>query len=202
MASKKIGLMCGTFNPPHIGHLILAQTALQALALDKVLFLPVGDPTHKTTTTAAHHRVEMTRLAIAGNQDFELDTTDAVRPPPHYTASLLPLIQTDFPSADLWLLIGGDSLSTFPSWHQPDQLLEHCRLAVLNRPGYDPDLPHLSRSVPALATKVDWLTGPFIHLSSSWLRSQLADGIDKGTTYLLPGAVKQYAMRHQLYTHN
>lgn len=189
--------MCGTFNPPHIGHLILAQTALHELGLDKVLFLPVGDPTHKQTGTPLEHRLKMTQLAIADNLDFELDTTDAFREEPHYTSTLLPLLKSKYLSARFWLLIGGDSLATFPHWHQPNQLLEHCDLAVLNRPGYDPDLAELAETVPNLPNQVTFLNGPYIHLSSSWLRENLAK--DERRPYLLPAAVAEYANSHKLY---
>lgn len=194
---KKIGLMCGTFDPPHIGHLILAQTALAELGLDQVLFLPVGDPTHKSTGTPADHRINMTALAIAGNKSFALDTTDATRKAPHYTSSLLPLLAQAFPNSTLWLLIGGDSLSTFPTWHHPAEILQFCRLAVLNRPGYKPDLNHIDHEVPGVSDKIDWLHGPTIHLSSSWLRQEISK--QNSMRYFLPAEVEAYARTHQLY---
>ena len=195
--THKIGLMCGTFDPPHIGHLILAQTALNQLQLDQILFLPVGDPTHKTTGTSADHRLEMTQLAIVGNDKFEVSNLDAIRPEPHYTATLLPLIQQNYPESELWLLIGGDSLETFPNWHQPDQILDWCRLAVLPRLGYQVDIEEVTAQVPAISDHVDWLEGPSVQLSSTWLREQLAS--QTNINYLIPNAVIDYAISTKIY---
>ncbi len=194
---EKIGLMCGTFNPPHIGHLILAQTAFQLLGLDRVLFLPVGDPTHKSTGTRLTDRLEMTKLVIMGNENFELDTTDAYREGPHYTSTLLPLLKEKFRDGRFWLLIGSDSLITFPQWHEPTHLLNDCRLAVLNRPGYKPDMAELAQSIPELPNRTDFLDGPTIHLSSSWLRQNIPT--TSSMTYLLPAEVEQYAREQRLY---
>ena len=189
--------MCGTFDPPHIGHLILAQSAFLGLSLDSVLFLPVGDPTHKQTHTAASHRLKMTELAIADNPAFLLDATDAVRPPPHYTATLLPLIQEKYPNATLWLIVGGDSLSTFPDWHQPEQILTKCRLALLDRPGYDTKIPLSEPLADELSSKIDRLTGPSINLSSTTLRQRYSDRTS--TRYLIHPAVDNYIRDQKLY---
>lgn len=189
--------MCGTFDPPHIGHLLLAQTAFNQLELDHVLFLPVGDPTHKTTKTAAEFRVAMTQLAISDNPNFILDTTDADRPDPHYTATLLPLLHRKFPTAKLWLLIGGDSLSTFPSWNNPQEILNFCRLAILSRPGWQPDIEYLASEIPGIEKQIDWLDGPSVNLSSSWLRQAVANQIS--TRYLLSSELANYVEENQLY---
>lgn len=189
--------MCGTFNPPHIGHLVLAQSAQLELNLDFVLFLPVGDPTHKQTDTAAVHRLKMTELAIAGNPTFQLDTTDAIRPPPHYTATLLPSIQEKYPDSDLWLIVGGDSLSTFPDWYQPEQILAQCRLALLDRPGYDTEIPLSEPLAIALSSKIDRLTGPSIDLSSTALRQRYAEYTT--TRYLIHPSVDVYIRDQKLY---
>lgn len=198
-----IGLMCGTFDPPHIGHLILAQMAFTQLEIDQVLFLPVGDPTHKTTRTSAEHRLNMTQLAIAGNRAFRLDDTDAARPEPHYTATLLPLIQRSYPKANLWLIMGGDSLNSFPDWYRPLEILSYCRLAVLNRPTVGKRPPSSPPLSTALSNQVDQLNGPSINLSSTWIRKQLRQP-DQSTRlnqlqYLLPPNLMQYIEEHQLY---
>lgn len=200
----KLGLMCGTFDPPHIGHLILAQTALVELDLDQVLFLPVGDPTHKTTGTSVSHRIKMTELAINDNPDFGLDETDAIRPEPHYTATLLPLIQEKYPESKLWLLIGGDSLATFPDWYRPAEILTHCRIAVLDRPKVDTQITLSDSLREALSGRIDRLTGPSVDLSSTWLRSHFSQnrGCSTATSlarYLVHSAVGRYIIKHDLY---
>jgi len=197
---ERIGLLGGTFDPPHIGHLWLAEAARQIFNLDKVLFLPAGHPPHKSDepVTAVHHRQEMTRLAIAGNNHFVLDTTDTERPSPHYTSTLLPLIQQACPDADLFLLIGSDSLRDLPLWHEPKKVITLCRLAVLPRPGIIVDWVMLSLYVPGVDQVVDMLNGPTIDLSSTMLRTWLVAG--NQPHYLIPSAVLNYIQDNQLYT--
>lgn len=186
--------MCGTFDPPHIGHLLLAHTAVEQLALAHVLFLPVGQPTHKTTLTTAVHRLAMTRAAIADNPRFILNETDAERPAPHYTATLLPLLQAQYPQHELWLLLGQDALHDLPHWYEPQQILAQARLAVLPRPGLDTPAPDADFMAQA---QVTWLVGPMIQLSSTQLRARLRAGLSG--RYALPTAVRTYIRAHQLY---
>ena len=189
----RLGLMCGTFDPPHIGHLLVAHTAVEQLGLAQVLFVPVGQPTHKTTLTPAAQRVAMTQAAIADNPHFALDLTDVEREPPHYTATLLPLLQAKFPQSELWLLLGEDSLRDLPTWHKPDLVCAQARLAVLPRPG-------VVRDVSADRADVTWLDGPAVHLSSTMLRARLGAGFSG--RYVLPTAVQAYIQAAQLYRHH
>lgn len=193
-----LGLMCGTFDPPHVGHLILAETAADQLGLAQVLFLPVGQPTHKSTLTAAHHRVAMTQLAIADNPRFVLNTADADRPPPHYTATLLPLLRQRYPNEALWLIMGGDSLRDLPHWHHAAALLQQCQLAVLERPGDAPmDWEALTAELPGIQTAVHLLAGLSLTISSTLIRHGLAHGQE--LRYALPSAVREYIRREGLY---
>lgn len=190
------GLMCGTFDPPHIGHLILAQTAAHQLGLERVLFLPVGEPTHKTTQTAVCHRLAMVRLAIADNSLFALDATDAERPPPHYSATLLPLLRQIYLNQSLCFLMGSDSLNDLPDWHAPRKLIAQCRLAVLRRPGFGVDEGRLDEAVPGWRERTTWLKGPSMYVSSSFVRGAVQG---EGLRYVLPTAVREYIHRNQLY---
>lgn len=194
-----IGLLGGTFDPPHIGHLLLAETALSQLGLEQIWFIPAGQPPHKTgqEVTPVHHRQAMTRLAIADHPCFRLDNSDCERPAPHYTATLLPILRQRWPLAQFWLIIGSDSLQAFARWHAPQEIIRHCRLAVLLRPGYTPNWPSLEQTIPHLSQATDWLDGPQILLSSSQLRRWIPAG--RNLTYLLPGRVIQYIREHQLY---
>ena len=196
---QKIGLLGGTFDPPHWGHLWLGELARVQLGLDKVLFLPVGEPPHKIgqQITAVSHRIQMISLAIQDNPNFLLDTTDCQRPPPHSTVSLLPLLKTKYPEAQFWLLLGGDSLRDLPTWIEPDKLISLCRLAMLPRPGVIIDWEQLATAVPLIKTVVDELTGPTLSLSGTALRTWLRAGNE--ATYLLPTAVSDYIQHHQLY---
>lgn len=196
---ERIGVLGGTFDPPHLGHLWLAETARQQLELQKVLFMPVGDPPHKIgqPCSSVRHRLAMTGLAIAGHPSFILDDTDAVRAPPHYTATLLPLLKTAFPDAAFWLAVGSDSLRDLPAWHQPREVIRQCRLAVLSRPGVVIDWVTLSLAVPGVDAAVDLLTGPTLNLSSSEIRGWIAPG--RSLRYLVPPAVRQYIAQTGLY---
>ncbi len=148
----RIGLLGGTFDPPHMGHLWLAEAARDQLLLDKVLFLPVGQPPHKQgqQITAVSHRLAMLQKSIDGNSSFVMDTTDIDRPPPHTTCSLIPLVQQAYSQAKLWVIIGSDSLADFPTWVEPSLIIQHCRLAVLPRPGVKIDWMALETAVPGV----------------------------------------------------
>jgi nicotinate-nucleotide adenylyltransferase len=198
MSNERIGLLGGTFDPPHVGHLWLAETAQAQLALDRVLFLPVGEPVHKESEiTAVSQRLAMTRLALADYPDFYPDTTDAERPSPHATYTLLPLLRQKYPQAGFWLLIGGDSLRDFATWRQPQQVIAQCRLAVLPRPGIEIDWEELDEAVPGLRTAVSWLDGPIFPLSSTEIRDWVRAGYS--VRALVGTAVARYIDQHRLY---
>lgn len=193
-----VGLLGGTFDPPHIGHLLLAQAGLRQLHLKSILFLPVGQPPHKTLDrlSSLDHRVAMTRLAIGAEPTYQVDLTDAHRPPPHYTTSLLPLIQART-TAPLWLLLGADSLRDLLTWRAPADILAQARLAVLPRPGVSLDWEALETHLPNLRDRLVWLEGPHLALSSTQLRAWAQTG--HPLTYLTPPAVEAYIAAHQLY---
>lgn len=196
---RRIGLLGGTFDPPHYGHLWLAESARDQLQLDEVRFLPVGQPVHKQDrpVTAVEHRLAMTRHAIADNPTCVLDTRDSDRPPPHTTATLLPQLIRALGPARFWLLIGADSLCDITTWSEPDALIRLCRLAVLPRPGAAPDWIALETAVPGISRAVDMLRGPALSHSSSELRAWAAAG--HSLQYLVPPAVWRYIQQHNLY---
>jgi nicotinate-nucleotide adenylyltransferase len=179
----------------------LAETARAQLGLAKVLFLPVGQPPHKggKVITAVAHRHQMTQLAINDTPYFELNTTDMERDPPQVTVTLLPLLQKAYPKAEMWWLIGSDSLRDLPTWHQPQELIKLCRLAILERPGVVVDWAKLKTAVPAIETAVDMLDGPQLNLSSTEIRRWARAGYS--IRHLLPVAVLQYIEDLALY-HN
>lgn len=199
MKEKAIGLLGGTFDPPHVGHLWLAEAAREQLGLDKVLFLPVGEPPHKEghRITAVPHRLTMIQFAIQDNPAFILDTTDCDRPPPHTTVTLLPLIQARYPDAQLWLLIGEDSLRDLPTWVDPQRLVTQCRLAVLPRPGVEVDWEVLATAVPTIRAVTHWLNGPSVALSATQMRQWAETG--RSLRYLTPTAVLAYIQQQGLY---
>lgn len=197
---RRIGLLGGTFDPPHFGHLWVAETARDQLGLDQILFLPVGDPPHKQdkNVTAVSHRLAMTKLAIANNSNFILDTLDIGRPLPHTTQTLLPLIHRAYPDAQFWFLIGADSLHDFPTWEGADEIIQQCQLAVYPRPGVRIDWPLLETAVPGIKTAVDLIKGPIMAISSSGIRGWR--GENHSIRYLVTKPVRRYIHEHDLYT--
>jgi nicotinate-nucleotide adenylyltransferase len=197
--SRRIGVFGGTFDPPHYGHLWLAELAREQLQLDFVLFMPVGTPPHKSgqQITAAHHRRRMVELSIEGNSTFKLDSTDLERTPPHTTSSLLPLLTQSYPDAQWWLLVGSDSLRDLPTWHQPQRVVALTRFAVLRRAGYEVNLEELDEKVPGINRAVDLLVGPRLSISSTELRSRAGAGLS--LRYLVPPPVLDYIRKQQLY---
>ncbi len=139
----------------------------------------------------------MTRLAIAGNPGFILDTTDIDRPAPHTTFSLLPLLQQAYPSSQLWLLVGSDSIRDFPTWRRPEQIITQCRLATLPRPGIGLDWPYLESAVPGLRTVTELLDGPTLDLSSTDIRQRARER--RSLRYLVPDQVLDYIKEMGLY---
>lgn len=196
--ARRIGLLGGTFDPPHLGHRLLAQAAYDQLALDAVHWLPVGAPAHKQRAdlSAVEHRIAMTARAIAGAPHFVLDLTDAQRPGPHRTVTLLPLIRAAHPDAALWFLIGADSLRDFASWVEPERILTLCRLAVLPRPGAEPDWAALTARFPTLPERIDWLQGVGLSVSSTQLRRCFWRPTCRA---LVHPAVRAYSAAHGLY---
>lgn len=196
---RRIGILGGTFDPPHIGHLLLGEIARQQLALERILFVPAGQPPHKSNdpVSEAHHRLAMARLAINDNPDFAVDTIDIDRPAPHYTATLFPLLQKKYARAKLWLLIGSDSLRDLPSWHRPELIVQQWRLATLPRPGATADLAIVAAAVPGVREVVDWLQGPSVDVSSTVIRNWARQ--NRSLRYLVPDTVAQYIRTNMLY---
>lgn len=198
---SRLGVMGGTFDPPHIGHLIAAQEAALALDLERVLFVPAGVQPLKIgePVSPAEHRVRMVELAIAGNPCFELSRADVDRPGPSYTVDLLALLRGQLgPQAELHFIVGADSLAELPTWKDPVRILQLSRLVAVPRPGY-PLVPPEDLGLPlALAReRVVCIRAPGVDLSATELRARVAQS--KPIRYLVPEAVEAYIRRHHLY---
>jgi nicotinate-nucleotide adenylyltransferase len=189
----KIGLMGGTFDPPHIGHLILAQLAQEQLKLDKVLFIPAGDPWRKAdrAVTPAMHRLAMARLAIADNAAFEVDDCEVTREGATYTVDTLRLLRERRPSDELVLILGGDALADIPRWKDPAALPELAIIAVAPRRGTE--LPPL----PFEASRVLHIDMPGVDVSSTELRQRAWQG--ESLRYFVPDTVVAYIEANGLY---
>jgi len=161
----RLGVIGGTFDPPHYGHLVLAENGCVQLGLERVLFVLAGQPPHKPNRpiTPVHHRLAMVEAAIAGEPAFALSRVDLDRPGPHYTVETLALLRREYPEAELFFLMGGDSLADFPGWYDSAGIVRQARLAVMQRPGYEPDLAKLERAVPGIRER-----GPCQGSESGW----------------------------------
>ncbi|MBN1993723.1 MAG: nicotinate (nicotinamide) nucleotide adenylyltransferase [Anaerolineae bacterium] len=197
----KLGILGGTFDPIHLGHLLLAETAREALELPRVLFAPAGESPLKQGVfkTPASHRRAMVELAIAPNPHFELSLVDLERPGPHYTTDTVRLVRNQYHlSADeCFFIIGSDSLLSLPQWHQVAELIKLCRLAVGRRPGYQPDLAGLEERIPGLSSRLDWVTMPALGLEASEIRARVRAG--QSICYQVPRSVGEYIKQYRLY---
>ena len=195
----RLGILGGTFDPPHIAHLVMADQALGQLKLERVLFVPAGQPPHKLdrAVSSVEHRVAMTQLAIASHERFELSRVDVNRPGPHYTADMLALVRATQPAAELYLLIGSDSLRDFMMWHDPARVVAQARLAVMRRPGAEPDLPMLEVALPGIAARMDWVDAPWLDVSSTDIQRRVRERLS--IRYLVAEAVARYIHEHGMY---
>jgi nicotinate-nucleotide adenylyltransferase len=199
-SNQRVGVFGGTFDPIHLGHLILAEEAWSQLGLDAVYFVPAGSPPHKQVQCIAPvgARLCMVELATATVEYFRISRVDIDRPGPHYAGDMVQLLQAELrPATELFFLMGMDSLRDLPIWHNPTQLLNHCRIVAFGRPGATPDWPALEDALPGLRERVILLDMPQLEISSSNLRARLQAG--RTIRHQAPPAVEAYIRKHGLY---
>ena len=200
---RRIGILGGTFDPPHLGHLLIAETARVALGLESVMFLPAGEPWLKSgqPITPAEDRLRMVHLAVADNPYFCVSDCEVRRSGATYTVDTLRELRCGFaPDTDLYFIVGSDVLEQFHRWKEPESLLELCRLAVVERPGGPADgVNALTGRFPEAVASgaVVSVAGPRVDFSASELRRVLAAG--QSTRYQIPDAVAGYIAEHDLY---
>ena len=197
---EQIGIFGGTFDPPHLGHLILASEARFQLGLDRLLWILTPDPPHKQdqTITSVEHRLAMVNLAIEDNPSFELSRVELDRPGPHYTLDTVEIIVDQYPDADITPIIGSDSLREFPTWRKPKEILYACHwVGVMRRPGEETNLEALERQLPGIRSKVHYVDAPLLEIASREIRERVATG--KPFRYYLAPPVYEYIEQHHLY---
>ncbi|MFH1755689.1 MAG: nicotinate-nucleotide adenylyltransferase [Candidatus Latescibacterota bacterium] len=189
----RVGILGGTFDPPHIAHLVMAEEALAKVPLDKILFMPATHPPHKSTEVVTPYpvRLQMVELSLQGHDHLELSTMEEFRDGPSYTIDLLRHYQREHDD-EIYLIIGADSLSDFTSWKDPEKILQLATLVVFPRSGY----PSM-HSLPGEASIV-LLDAPPVDVSSSEIRRRLAAG--EPVEHLLPGSVRDYIRDNDLYS--
>lgn len=194
-APRRLGVFGGTFDPPHVGHLALAECAREELALDRVLFVPAGTPPHKRTArTPAATRLAMTRLAVRGHRGFAVSDLEVRRAGPSYTADTLRALAAKWPRTRLVLLVGADMFGTLGRWREPRAIAALAEIAVAVRPG--------SRRPRAGAWArggrgVRWLRNVPLDVASRGVRARARAG--RSLRFLVPDAVASYVARHRLY---
>jgi nicotinate-nucleotide adenylyltransferase len=200
MSNERLGLFGGTFDPPHIGHLILAAEACWQLELERLLWVltPVSPLKDADDITPLEQRLSMVRLAIAENPEFELSRVEIDSTGPFYTVDTIQKLADGHPSAEIILVVGGDSLRDLPRWHRPADLVVACHeIGVMRRPGDEIDLSALERQVPGTQAKVRFMDAPLLEISSTEIRGRIREGIP--FRYYLSPSVFEYIIEKNLY---
>jgi nicotinate-nucleotide adenylyltransferase len=197
---RRLALFGGTFDPPHLGHLVLAAAAAEQFDLDRVLFIPAGLPPNKQgqPISSTTDRLLMTRLAIAGEPRFELSTIEVERPGPSYTIETVEELGELYAGLQLLLLMAADSLAQIDTWREPDRLLSMVEWLVGPRPGSElPERAALQARFGELSDRIHFVDAPALAISSSDLRDRVAEG--RSIRYLVPRAVEEQIARRRLY---
>lgn len=196
----RIGVLGGTFDPVHNGHLHVANALREALDLERILWVPAGQPPHKTgqIVSSDRDRLAMLDLALSGSAVDQINTIDIDRSGPSYTADTLEILAECLAPARLFFLMGEDSLRDLPTWHDPERLLRAAELAVAARPGVDADLASIARQIPSVQSRIHLVPTKEIAISSSEIRRRV--GEHQSIHELVPPPVEAYIRDHGLYT--
>lgn len=201
MNEFRIGILGGTFDPVHMGHLIVAEHLRQELGFTEVLFVPAGQPWLKADRriSAAEHRLEMVILATASNPYFNVSTVELERPGPSYSVDTILELKAGLGAgARLYLIVGVDALAELPLWKDPGRLIELCQLVGVQRPGNDEvDLTSLEAAIPGASGHIMIANAPQIDISATDIRRRVSQGLS--IRYLVPEAVERYVAEHKLY---
>jgi len=176
---KRIGIFGGTFDPPHVGHLILAEECRTQLNLDKLLWVVTDNPPHKQTASISpiEDRVKLVELTIMGNPSFELSRVDIDRPAPHFAIDTVRILKQSMPGAEMYYLMGGDSLHDLPTWKRPQDFIRECDgLGVMRRHEDQVDLEGLEKVLPGVMRKVHIVEAPILEISSRQIRQRIEEG--------------------------
>lgn len=193
----RLGIFGGTFDPPHLGHLILAAEAADQLALERVLWVITPDPPHKSGSKISplEIRLRMLEAALGDNEYFVISRVDIDRPAPQYAVDTVQIIRQQYPGCELYYLLGGDSLHDLPKWHAPQRLLASVDgVGVMRRPGDRVDLGGLERFLPGLGNRVRFVEAPLLEIASRDIRERILE--ERHYRYFLPEAV--YALIQEL----
>lgn len=198
--NKKIGIMGGTFDPIHIGHLAIAQEALEYKNLDKVLFIPTGNPPHKTNKekTKAEIRLEMVKIGIEDNEFFEIDDYEVRREEPSYSAMTMQYLKDKYPKTELYFIMGEDSLLDIESWYRYEDFLNCVTVLVAKRQEQcNKDLENKVNDLISKGYKVEIVPSHYLEISATNIRKKLKNG--ENPKYYLKQEVYNYIIKEGLY---
>jgi nicotinate-nucleotide adenylyltransferase len=196
----RVGIFGGTFDPPHIGHLILAEEAVWQLKLDHLLWVltPISPFKKNQIITPLQDRMSMVLLAISGNQKLKYSPVDVDRPPPHYAVDTIALLRQVSPHDEFYYLMGADSLNDLTAWHKPAEFISLCDgVGVMLRQGESIDVNGLDTTIPELARKLTPIETPIIQISGTDIRARVQKG--RKFRYFVTSNVYQYIVEHNLY---
>jgi len=193
----RLGIMGGTFDPVHYGHLVIAEVARTEFSLDCVVWVPAGDPPHKDERVSSEeHRYAMVVLATGTNPDFRVSRMELEREGPSYTLDTVRGFREEHPEADLFFITGADAILEILTWHRHEELVRLCRFIGVTRPGYD--LARVNTVLPAAyLEQISTISAPGVDLSSTDVRTRVRAG--QPIRYLVPEAVEAYVRKHGLY---
>jgi len=197
---KRIGIFGGTFDPPHVGYLILAEECRTQLSLDLLLWVVTDNPPHKryTDVSPIEDRVILVEKAIAGNPAFQVSRVDIDRPGPHYAIDTVNILKNQYPGSEMYYLMGGDSLHDLPTWNEPLEFIRVCDgIGVMRRHADKVDLESLEKVLPGVSDKVKIVEAPILEISSKQIRQRIAEGM--GYRYYLQDAVYRAINEMGLY---
>lgn len=189
---ERVGIFGGTFDPPHVGHLILAEECRTQLALDLLLWVVTDNPPHKRyiNVSPIEDRVRLVQKAIHGNPSFHVSRVDIDRPGPHFAIDTVNILKEEYPGAEMFYLMGGDSLHDLPTWNRPQDFIQTCSgIGVMRRHADQVDLESLENVLPGITAKVHIVEAPILEISSKQIRQRIAEGM--GYRYYLRDAVYQ-----------
>jgi nicotinate-nucleotide adenylyltransferase len=199
----KLGIFGGTFDPIHLGHLVLAEEALEQLRLERIIWVLTPDPPHKQgiSVSSWELRFRLLSFALSDNQRFEISRVDLDRSPPYYAVETMHLLRETHQNDSLIYLMGGDSLQELSTWHNPEMFIEACDgFGIMQRPGSGLDYGNVIQIFPELKGKIHSINAPLLDISSSDIRQRISSG--RHFRYFLPTKVYDYVRAHNLYNSN
>ena len=203
MTYKKIGIMGGTFDPVHMGHLVVANEVLNIYGLDEIIFIPAGNPPHKRGTKASSwDRYLMTEMATLSNSKFKVSDIEIKKEEKSYTLKTINELKDMYPDAEFYFITGTDAVIELPSWHQPEELLKMCRFIAVSRPGISMGeaKEKISEINNMYNSSIELFQASMLQISSTDIRHRFEMG--KSAKYLLPESVEQYIIKNNLYGRN